>query len=150
MDAPLKTKVCSKCHRRRKAKFFNKKKNSKDGLAFYCRDCQKAYHSTWSRTKKAVTRRRERQRENSRKLRSLLEDLKSVPCADCGQRYPFYVMDFDHVSGKKRFSIAHARQHLSSLSSSTLMREIKKCEVVCSNCHRERTWKRQQCSLVHQ
>lgn len=61
---------------------------------------------------------------------------KSVPCADCGRVYPFYVMEFDHVRGEKAFNIGGAK-----VSRKRLLDEIAKCDVVCSNCHRERTWK---------
>jgi len=45
-------------------------------------------------------------------------------------------MDFDHVSGEKVMNIAQ----LSRLSSpASLLSEIKKCELVCANCHRIRT-----------
>ncbi len=64
---------------------------------------------------------------------------ESVPCADCGNFFPHYVMDFDHVRGEKEFNI-------SSLISSRGTRkriwdEIAKCDVVCANCHRIRTYK---------
>ncbi len=28
--------------------------------------------------------------------RVIVREAKSVPCADCGVKYPYYVMDFDH------------------------------------------------------
>lgn len=64
---------------------------------------------------------------------------KDVPCADCGKRYPYYVMDFDHKPGTKRYTLGYARQ---GMSPNTVLREIKKCTVVCSNCHREREHRR--------
>lgn len=64
--------------------------------------------------------------------------IKSVPCKDCGQNFPPYVMDFDHVSGIKKFSIANKVGG----TWKALTEEIAKCEVVCSNCHRIRTWQR--------
>ncbi len=45
-------------------------------------------------------------------------------------------MDFDHVRDVKAFSIM---QSVNSRGLPTLLREIAKCEVVCSNCHRIRT-----------
>jgi hypothetical protein len=46
-------------------------------------------------------------------------------------------MDFDHVRGEKLFEIGQAPSKGASLA--TLLAEIAKCEVVCSNCHRQRT-----------
>jgi hypothetical protein len=53
--------------------------------------------------------------------------------------YPHYVMDFDHVSGKKRFNIG---SDIIEMTMKTFLEEISKCEVVCSNCHRHRTFMR--------
>lgn len=62
------------------------------------------------------------------------ETKESTPCMDCGKCYPYYVMDFDHLSDKQ-FSISKIKWQNSSIN----LKEIKKCEIVCSNCHRERT-----------
>lgn len=65
-------------------------------------------------------------------------EAKSKPCMDCRQSYPHYVMDFDH-RGDKKFSIG---KRGSKISLRALLLEIAKCDVVCSNCHRERTYRR--------
>lgn len=60
---------------------------------------------------------------------------KDRPCADCGQEYPSYVMDFHHRDPKtKSFDVSKA--HTRSLKS--LRAEIAKCDVLCANCHRIR------------
>lgn len=70
--------------------------------------------------------------------RKNIEKLKSRPCADCGKRYPPYVMDLDHVRGEKRFALANGHRK----ADERFHAEIDKCEVVCANCHRERTHQR--------
>ena len=57
---------------------------------------------------------------------------------DCGITYPWYVMDFDHRRGKKKFSICVAAQRGWSIK--TIQEEIDKCDAVCANCHRIRTF----------
>lgn len=47
-------------------------------------------------------------------------------------------MDFDHI-GDKSFGISDSN-HNKSLDE--IKREIENCEVVCSNCHRIRTFNR--------
>ena len=59
---------------------------------------------------------------------------------DCGQRYPSYVMQFDHVRGVKLFDVGAFAATNRPLTH--LHREIAKCEVVCANCHAERTHRR--------
>ena len=72
-------------------------------------------------------------------MRRLIREAKDRPCSDCGRRFPFYVMDFDHRDrAEKLFNIgADALRGRCSIES--LKREIAKCDVVCANCHRERT-----------
>lgn len=69
-----------------------------------------------------------------------LREVKNVPCMDCGQTYPYYVMDFDHVRGEKLIEVGSMRSYGSSLAS--VKKEVFKCDVVCSNCHRVRTFSR--------
>lgn len=71
------------------------------------------------------------------KTAAIIVAAKSNPCMDCGRSYPPYVMDFDHRDpGTKRGTItAMARYGVK-----TLLAEIAKCDLVCANCHRERTW----------
>lgn len=72
------------------------------------------------------------------KLLPVIQAAKDRPCMDCGVKYPPHVMDFDHKTDKK-FLVSRAVAKGVGLW--TLNTEISKCEVVCSNCHRERTHK---------
>jgi hypothetical protein len=73
------------------------------------------------------------------KVRNIINSYKDVPCKDCGVKYPSYVMDFDHISDNKSFTVSDGS---ANQSIEKLITEIKKCEVVCANCHRIRTHKR--------
>lgn len=80
------------------------------------------------------------------KTREFIHAMKAVPCMDCGRTYPPCVMDFDHRPGEvKLFDIS---QYPSGSSEATLRAEIDKCDVVCSNCHRMRSWTRKQAKHV--
>lgn len=79
-------------------------------------------------------------KKSKAKRRETIHAAKSRPCTDCGTEYPFYVMQFDHVRGEKKFDIANAVWGYVSMSA--LLEEIEKCEVVCSNCHAIRTYTR--------
>ena len=71
--------------------------------------------------------------------REFFNEIKSVPCTDCGIQYPPYVMQFDHRTDEvKLFTIASRWQ----LSKKRLLAEIAKCDIVCANCHAERTHSR--------
>jgi L-lysine 2,3-aminomutase len=73
------------------------------------------------------------------RMRQFLREWKSRPCADCGVSYPYYVMDLDHVDGDKVMNVSAL---VLRGSMRLLMAELEKCEVVCANCHRTRTFSR--------
>ena len=74
---------------------------------------------------------------HSRRRRAYLADIKDVPCMDCGGKFHHSAMDFDHI-GDKEFEISK----IYTRSKELLDKEIAKCEIVCSNCHRVRTYNR--------
>src|SRR6185503_17863347 len=92
----------------------------------------------WSR--KNPEKRRAGRRRNSRARQEWLESLKCGPCTDCGHLYPPECMDFDHVAGTK---VASASRLLRTASKARVIAEVKKCDLVCANCHRIRTRARQ-------
>ncbi len=69
---------------------------------------------------------------------------EGIPCMDCEGVFPFYVMDFDHRPEEvKEFKISdNAIHRATSERIAKWMKEIDKCDLVCSNCHRERTFDR--------
>lgn len=73
---------------------------------------------------------------NKEYVRTLKEQ---TPCKDCGNFYKHYQMDFDHIEEKK-FNISQMIKESRSIDS--IQKEMNKCELVCANCHRERTWNR--------
>lgn len=80
----------------------------------------------------------EASKRRSKKTRERIQQYKRKPCIDCGIEYPPYVMDFDHVRGEKLGTISQ----MIGVPKDKLEAEINKCEVVCANCHRERTHQR--------
>lgn len=72
-----------------------------------------------------------------------LKKLKDVPCHDCKGKFPYYIMEFDHVPerGEKLFNISTGG-NLSTTKGSVLLKELEKCDIVCANCHKIRTHER--------
>jgi hypothetical protein len=66
-----------------------------------------------------------------------LNALKSVPCMDCGGCFDPVCMDFDHRTGETK--IGDVAVLVRSSPWETVILEIAKCDVVCTNCHRLRT-----------
>lgn len=59
-----------------------------------------------------------------------------VGCADCGYNTHAIALDFHHIRGPKLLNISSAVGYQYAWSS--VLQEIKKCIVLCANCHRIR------------
>jgi hypothetical protein len=75
-------------------------------------------------------------------MRLELIKLKGGKCIDCGYNKHHAALDFDHVVGQKRYNISNMLN--SVMAWKTILEEVAKCELVCSNCHRIRTFNRRQ------
>ena len=85
-----------------------------------------------------------RQRNRRRTISDYFQKVKQeTPCADCGENYPYWMMDFDHL-GDKEFQISSYRHQGKTFDD--VKKEIAKCDVVCANCHRNRTHSRRKFS----
>ena len=71
--------------------------------------------------------------------KKFIDTFKDSPCMDCNQKFPPYVMDFDHVRGEKSANVGEMGTHALEM----IIEEIAKCDLVCSSCHRIRTYSRQ-------
>jgi hypothetical protein len=136
-------KRCGACGKDKGEEQFGWKNKAKGHRQSYCKDCKNAANRAWysrhaETQKQAVTRNNVRATEERRRV---IRAAKQRPCVDCGHSYPFYVMDLDHVRGTKFRSISQmVNGHKYSIAK--ILEEIAKCDVVCANCHRERTFSR--------
>lgn len=70
--------------------------------------------------------------------KTFLDAIKvSNGCDDCGEHFPAVCVDFDHRNPETKVSNV---SRLLSCSWETLEKEIAKCDIVCANCHRLRTF----------
>lgn len=81
---------------------------------------------------------RRKRKESRERRQKIVREAKEKPCADCGIQYGYWVMQFDHIRDKL-FTIAG---NWTNVSLSSLVEEIAKCEIVCANCHANRTYRR--------
>lgn len=80
----------------------------------------------------------QRAKSNKERMRNYVRSKKATPCVDCGILYPYYVMQFDHIE-EKRYNIATLVNYNNR---DKIDEEISRCEIVCANCHAERTHQR--------
>lgn len=85
--------------------------------------------------RKAVQRKREHKVRNREHV---LAHLRGHPCVDCGEG-DVLVLEFDHLRDKDARINDCIRR---AFSINRLQNEMDKCEVVCANCHRRRTYGR--------
>jgi hypothetical protein len=117
---------------------FSVKNKTTGELQRLCKECIRPYKRKWYR--KHHEEQVARTVANMQAKKEAIRELKSKPCTDCGKTYHWYVMDFDHVRGEKKGGVSALLQSGKSLSK--LLEEVAKCDLLCSNCHRIRTWNR--------
>lgn len=167
---PNETKHCGGCGQDLPLSSFWKNRAMSDGLQRECKNCLRSRQKKYYQTPEGKEHRRKRNatasaraarkryaasakgREAANKAtrkfaaqlrkeaRALLRAAKDVPCADCGDKFHFAAMDFDHVRGEKKGCLSTMASKITTLD--TLLEEMAKCEVVCANCHRVRTYHR--------
>lgn len=95
------------------------------------REIERAYYQ---RNKDKMKAKSQRLETKARKY--VRETKEGKPCADCGGFFPSECLDYDHLPEfEKSFTLAKPGSRGKKLIDS----EIKKCELVCANCHRIRT-----------
>lgn len=130
MIGSMNKKVCGKCKLEKAASEFSLKNGSPQ---WQCKDCHRQYRKEHYKGKRSEYV--ERASKNRILYRNqYYEWLKEKSCVDCGTS-DIRVLELDHLSDKS-YSIA---SRVGRVTLETLMKEIKKCEVVCCNCHRIRT-----------
>jgi hypothetical protein len=126
-------KRCSRCKEEKSDSDFHWKIPGKS-LHHACKPCQNLY--TAEHYKKNKQYYKDKAKRRSKEASAMVAQAKARPCIDCGIEYPPHVMDFDHLYDKE-FNIAHMPNRGFSLK--RIQEEMNKCEVVCANCHRQRT-----------
>ena len=97
-----------------------------------------SYHLGPGQKEKSYKRNRSKTNMRRRHLNKIKTE---SACMDCGENYPHFVMDLDHRPGTlKKFNVSNLNL-FSSMEE--FLDEIAKCDIVCANCHRLRTWTRQ-------
>lgn len=126
------------CRKRKDVKFFYVKNRERKTYTSYCRPCWSKRHRKYYRSNhKYFMEKNKRQKE---RLRAVLRKLKDRPCADCGGRFPYCAMDFDHRERTKKLGVIAQMAWTGQMAK--VIRETEKCDVVCANCHRIRTHRR--------
>ena len=125
--------ICRKCKESKKLEEFNKNSSKLNGYHNVCRECMKLY------LKKHYVRNTSYYRIKNDRLKSRNRNwLKSIKgklkCEMCGESH-LVCLDFHH-NGLEEKDMSISRAVGNGWSIKRIKDEIKKCKVVCSNCHR--------------
>jgi hypothetical protein len=127
------SRACRSCAEIKPMQEFALSKTSRGGRLARCRACVResgrASRSLW------LVRRKRHNRELIQKLKV------ERGCADCGYNKHPAALDFDHLPENSKLDRVSA---MTMASLEKLLAELVKCEVVCANCHRVRTYERAQ------
>lgn len=137
-------KTCGRCKLKKPLEEFAFNRARPDGRQAQCRACKKSTDAVHYRNN--ADQQKARNKANHRIRVEYMNKVKDVPCADCHVKYMPFAMDFDHVRGTKVANLSNMKGRLFSMDK--IIEEIAKCEVVCANCHRIRTYNRMQASIV--
>lgn len=133
-------KTCSICKRGLSLELFGKNKATKDGLNYSCKECTNArmreQHHKRSQDPEKLKKHNERIRSRAQYRKSyIVHRVFGGHCYDCGESYPDCVFDFHHEGDEK----SHNPSKLIGRNQmGDALKELEKCVMLCSNCHRMR------------
>lgn len=140
-------KVCEVCGESQSINNYEVMKIKKSGefsRRNKCKQCKseaskpQARQYYWDNREKVIERSAVAKKAQIKKNAELTRKLRNeTPCADCKEIYPYYKMQFDHIKGEKDRDVSQMVN--AAVGTPRLQREIDKCEIVCANCHAERT-----------
>ena len=134
----MSTKYCPNCKTDLNLdKFYKRNKKRKDGsinitTQNICTSCSNI------RRKKYYSDNREKEIEirkiREKKIKSwFINFKKTLSCSSCPESR-HYVLEFHHPNNDKEYNVADITQ--GKHSKRTVMKEVNKCIVLCSNCHK--------------
>jgi len=134
---------CSKCgNEGEEAEAFYCRKTGPRAGEYYerCIECFKSRGRRYYRENALIQRPKAITRNQTRtaRLQALVILAKRKPCADCKHAFDHWQMDFDHRPGEIKYGDV-SDLVANGVGESRVLEEIKKCDVVCANCHRTRT-----------
>ena len=115
----METKICTKCKKELPIEDFNWRNKAAGTRRSECKYCHSGYMKAKYKEKQQI-----------------VEQLKTqLACAKCGEARG-YVLDYHHINPEdKENSVARMLTNHNKIDK--VYEEIKKCVVLCANCHRE-------------
>lgn len=131
-------KHCPECDATKSLDEFSVRSKSKDGRQPWCKACSTSSFKSYYKDNPQSYR--SRAKKVYQEADATLRELKTnKACMDCKVAHPYYVLQFDHRDPSVKLgNVGDLRGH----GKQKVLDEVQKCDLVCSNCHAERTHRR--------
>jgi hypothetical protein len=131
----METKICCKCNNEKPIEEFSWKNKNLNLRRARCKTCMRE-QDNGKYAIDEIRRKKIRETANTKVKwnREYIQRIKKIfNCRKCGEKR-WYVLDFHHL-GSKDIEISNLLH--SSYSIQRIKDEIRKCIILCANCHRE-------------
>ena len=136
-------KVCTKCKQTKCIDSFfwaiKNKGDSRQYLSSWCSSCKKESNNKYQKNKYSLNKEQILALNKEVRLKNKLIWIEKLggKCFDCGGVFHSCMYDFHHVDPTEK---EYAPASLLDRSPEILEKELSKCVLLCSNCHRFRHW----------
>lgn len=133
----METKICSRCKKELPLSSFSWRNKERRIIAPECKDCRNIINRN-------IYRQNPSRYINNKKLRIerlrqwLIHYKSDKKCTICGESHPA-CLEFHHIDPKEK-DIAIAKIPFLGWTIERLQKEIDKCIILCSNCHKKLHW----------
>ena len=141
-------KTCTVCGGTNPIDDFTRSIKGKDGRTSQCKSCcatyAKAYREQYKKRARLSSKKTQAKwKANGERIVDWITlKYDGTPCLDCNGVFNWCAMDFDHRPGEVKELIIGTIgiQKATPERVSLVEKEIAKCDLVCANCHRVRTY----------
>ena len=138
-------KICCRCKNEKDIEEFSFKNTEKNIRNKTCKECFKEIRKKWyEKYRKKIIAKNILNKEKN--VAWFHEYRKTLKCNRCGENHPA-CLEFHHSEpNKKEYNIGNIIY--STYSIKTILKEMQKCEVLCSNCHNKEHYKYESVPVV--
>lgn len=116
---PGDVKTCARCKWELPTESFYPRR-SRNGLTPYCKECYRAIDH-----------------DRQRRIKSALVAAAGGKCSRCGYSRCLAALEFHHRDPREKDPVLFKNKHRRATIDQATREELNKCDLVCSNCHRE-------------
>jgi hypothetical protein len=123
-------RICSSCNIEKQIELFDRNKECLKGRTRQCKECRASKTRQWYADNRL--RRRQESNERNQNRRDECIDKLGGKCMRCNESFPRCVYDFHHRDVTTKVNAISNLLRKPKL----LWEELKKCDLLCANCHR--------------